>query len=301
MKVSSKIYCFLCLLLLVTFSVLGTYDMLNLKSAFMVEGFETKAGSVTDSDGNTHYAAQGPRGNVAYGSIENTNESVNPNNPNNYNARAGSITDSDGNTYYAAQGPQGNIAYGKVDSDGNATVHTTGGPSNNGEIKGVTVTGPEGNTYYAVEGPRGNVVYGEEGSGEFGIYYPEDGIIIDETIPPNANNFIRKTQVVPPVCPACPYPPPPANNLDSNGQPQDLTNPNYPPPPNGNPQNGSLYSSTPTVDQMIEQIKKEKCPPCPACARCPEPAFECKKVPNYKSPASDNYLPMPVLNDFSSF
>lgn len=24
-----------------------------------------------------------------------------------------------------------------------------------------------------------------------------------------------------------------------------------------------------------------KCPPCPACARCPEPAFECKKVPNY--------------------
>jgi hypothetical protein len=75
--------------------------------------------------------------------------------------------------------------------------------------------------------------------------------------------------------------------------------------------------------------KKEKCPPCPACARCPEPAFECKKVPNYESDFfddgtsspdnmdSDNrFRPgallmkesngesngvMPVLNDFSQF
>ena len=43
-----------------------------------------------------------------------------------------------------------------------------------------------------------------------------------------------------------------------------------------------------------------KCPPCPPCARCPEPAFECKKVPNYRS-TDDRYLPKPVLNDFSQF
>ena len=40
--------------------------------------------------------------------------------------------------------------------------------------------------------------------------------------------------------------------------------------------------------------------PCPACARCPEPAFDCKKVPNYRSGNVD-YLPRPVLTDFSSF
>lgn len=41
-------------------------------------------------------------------------------------------------------------------------------------------------------------------------------------------------------------------------------------------------------------------PPCPPCARCPEPAFECKKVPNYR--ANDpNTLPRPILTDFSSF
>ena len=27
--------------------------------------------------------------------------------------------------------------------------------------------------------------------------------------------------------------------------------------------------------------RQEPCPACPACERCPEPAFECKKVPNY--------------------
>lgn len=43
-----------------------------------------------------------------------------------------------------------------------------------------------------------------------------------------------------------------------------------------------------------------KCPPCPPCARCPEPAFDCKKVPNYSS-INQDFLPIPVLNDFSTF
>lgn len=46
--------------------------------------------------------------------------------------------------------------------------------------------------------------------------------------------------------------------------------------------------------------RQEKCPPCPACARCPEPSFECKKVPNYNA-INNNYLPVPVLNSFSTF
>jgi hypothetical protein len=47
-------------------------------------------------------------------------------------------------------------------------------------------------------------------------------------------------------------------------------------------------------------MESTKCPPCPACARCPEPAFDCKKVPNYNS-INNSYLPMPVLSDFSNF
>jgi hypothetical protein len=41
-------------------------------------------------------------------------------------------------------------------------------------------------------------------------------------------------------------------------------------------------------------------PPCPPCGRCPESSFECKKVPNYGNSQSD-FMPMPVLNDFSTF
>ena len=44
----------------------------------------------------------------------------------------------------------------------------------------------------------------------------------------------------------------------------------------------------------------DKCQPCPPCARCPEPSFECKKVPNYQS-NNVSYLPRPLLNNFSTF
>jgi hypothetical protein len=46
--------------------------------------------------------------------------------------------------------------------------------------------------------------------------------------------------------------------------------------------------------------RQEKCPPCPAPQRCKEPSFECKKVPNYNA-INEDYLPQPVLNDFSTF
>jgi len=60
------------------------------------------------------------------------------------------------------------------------------------------------------------------------------------------------------------------------------------------------------IEQLKEQLKQLKqydgnAPPCPACERCPEPSFDCKKVPNYRSSSVSNYLPMPVLNDFSTF
>lgn len=68
--------------------------------------------------------------------------------------------------------------------------------------------------------------------------------------------YMLKSEIVPPVCPACP-----------------------------------------TVTSCPRQ---EPCRPCPPCGRCPEPAFDCKKVPNYKT-NDDNYLPRPVLADFSQF
>lgn len=75
--------------------------------------------------------------------------------------------------------------------------------------------------------------------------------------------------------------------------------------------------------EVCPKIQK-KCRPCPPCGRCPEPSFECKKVPNYNAP-SNQFLPgfygnasisgsaspiggsasssqpMPVLNSFADF
>lgn len=56
----------------------------------------------------------------------------------------------------------------------------------------------------------------------------------------------------------------------------------------------------PSVKCDKESKDNSKCPPCPPCARCPEPAFECKKVPNYAR-VNDDTMPYPVLNSFSQF
>jgi hypothetical protein len=64
----------------------------------------------------------------------------------------------------------------------------------------------------------------------------------------------------------------------------------------------SSYSGSDYMpDKKKEKDKNDSCPPCPACERCPEPAFDCKKVPNYRSPSIGSYLPMPILTDFSKF
>lgn len=96
-------------------------------------------------------------------------------------------------------------------------------------------------------------------------------------IPPgNEDLYILKSEVVPPVCPACP---PPILKCNDDKPP----------------------------------------PPCPPCARCPEPRFDCKKVPNYGSgnlganyfggggqfgsmpSTSGNFLPYPSVSNYSTF
>lgn len=78
------------------------------------------------------------------------------------------------------------------------------------------------------------------------------GIPKSQIAPGQEDLYILKSQVIPPVCPACP-----TTIVNTCNRPHSGDN--------------------------------ETCPPCPACARCPEPAFECKKVPTYR--AANQYLP----------
>lgn len=68
---------------------------------------------------------------------------------------------------------------------------------------------------------------------------------------------------------------------------------------------GSSANSNSDMSKSLASILGGKggdtCPPCPSCERCPEPSFTCEKRINYRSPNVGNYLPLPVLNDFSTF
>jgi hypothetical protein len=101
--------------------------------------------------------------------------------------------------------------------------------------------------------------------------YPAHAVKRRHEIPPGDENlYILKSEIVPPVCPACPP------VIEGGGCPAACKATCAPcprPPP---------------------------IPPCPPCERCPEPQFQCKKVPDYKNIIPGN-LPRPLLNDFSQF
>jgi hypothetical protein len=132
--------------------------------------------------------------------------------------------------------------------------------SGNSGANAAYVTGPNGNSAGYATGPNGNTVAGSNynssgnSNGQYDSTMPQG--IPASMIPQGQEDlYILKSEIVPPVCPACP--------------------------------------------QSTACPRKEKCPECPGCQRCPEPAYDCKLVPNYS--ASNQYLPAPVLNSFSTF
>ena len=126
--------------------------------------------------------------------------------------------------------------------------------------------GYESKTYTGPQGNSATIATGSQGNSAVVTTNKSsnaDGIKRSEIPPGDEDLYILKTEIVPPVCPTCPT----YNGAGAAG--------------------GSCG-------------RTEPCPACPPCARCPEPAFECKKVPNYSS-NNDRFLPKPVLNDFSTF
>ena len=177
-----------------------------------------------------------------------------------YGGSATAVTGPYGNTAYYAEGPYGNAVAGTTSNNSDpyyngASATQYYGP--NGGSAG-SVTGPYGNTAYYAQGPNGNAVAGTNANNNQNYYDTLPQGIPASQIPSGQEDlYILKSQVVPPVCPACPV-------------------------------------------QTASCPREEPCPPCEPCGRCPEPAFECKKVPNYNA-IDNNYLPAPVLANFSTF
>lgn len=138
--------------------------------------------------------------------------------------------------------------------------NNTTGSDYNTAYSSSTYYGPNGGQATTVSGPAGNT-YATYDSSAYYNSLPQ-GIPRSQIPDGQEDLYILKTQVVPPVCPKCPDPIVQSSDSDN-------------------------FDTT-------------KCPPCPPCARCPEPAFDCKKVPNY-SAFNQDFMPVPVLNSFSTF
>ena len=202
------------------------------------------------------------------------------------------VTQPDGTTsVYTVTNTQSTVVPPPQQPTSQSSTYTSGqnySYYNGPNVNAGTVSTPSGTTYAWATGPQGNTaVTSSNSKSAYDSSLPPG--IPKSMIPPGQEDlYILKSQVVPPVCPACP-----ACGTNLPHPPMDQNNTNSASPSSKSSSLSNYFSSTPP--------SSEKCPPCPACARCPEPAFECKKVPNYNSAGSSQYLPMPVVSDFSSF
>ena len=168
-------------------------------------------------------------------------------------------------------GPMGPMGLrGPAGKDGVTTVKTisaaAGTSANNINSTGTPLTPAPVSSNAAATATASSPTspWGNAGAGSVGI--------TQANIPPGSQDlYMLKTQVTPPSNP-----------------PGSSTSPN----PNGN--------DNPSPTQTCG-CKPAPVQPCPPCERCPEPAFDCKRVPNYNSTSINQYLPQPVLADFSQF
>jgi len=179
------------------------------------------------------------------------------------------ITDSNGKQAVEITTPNGSkIIYG---GDNAYTYNSQDGTINQYDADNNT-TGSDYNTAYSsstYNGPNGGQATTYTGPAgntyatyDSSAYYnsSNQGIPRSQIPAGDEDLYILKSQIVPPVCPKCPDP----------------------------------------IVQCPDNTDVTKCPPCKPCGRCPEPAFSCKKVPNYSS-FNQDFMPVPVLNDFSTF
>ena len=201
-------------------------------------------------------------------------------NMDNYNSQDDTLNNSyDVDQYYGPNGgqattvtgPQGNTAGAVTTANGNTYTGTNYNSNSNSNFNKNQYYGPNGSQATTVTGPQGNtagVATTANGNTYAGTNY--DSSAYYNSLPPGVPKsqipdgqedlYILKSEVIPPVCPVCPQP----------------------------------------IVQCPNNYDASKVPPCPPCARCPEAAFDCKKVPNYNA-FNPDYMPVPVLNDFSSF
>lgn len=273
----------------------------------------------SDTSGNTtNYVSHSPAGTSTFNSTTDPNTGTKTyDNYNHYDGTSANTPLVNGTVFYGQNGGQvvvitgadGKInikvilpndptpvVYNYADVDkwtgpnGTATLVQTGGAAT------IKVSLNNGQTYVYTVNQIGNT------SNYTTSYYGSTG-----APPPAQSDYYSYSQT---GTPPPPPPPPPPNDIYNQpvAAAAVATNTNAIPASMIPPGQEDLYvlkSSIippvcPACPTVVNTCDKKDCPPCPAPQRCPEPMFDCKKVPNYNA-VNNPYLPVPILNDFSQF
>jgi len=324
MKMSATALFFFVLLLLglILFSFLGTR-----RQGFTTNSYTTENGgqakTVTTNKGNTYGVATGPQGNMMAGSSTNYD---------NYNHYTGSSTPTlfygpNGGTARVIQTPTNNTIV-ITSQNGTTDIYYIDNPTDSSTTTSTNTNtnNTTMNTYYGPNGASATIVTDNSGkqmveistSSGNKIVYTQDNMYQSPTNDMNSDNDISNTNTT--------YPSSTSSMNTSSMNTSSLSNQGtnydssayYNSLPQGVPRSQipqgqeDLYIlktevvppvcpvCPPPIVQCPDKFDASKCPPCPPCARCPEPSFECKKVPNY-SAFNPDIMPVPVLTNFSSF
>jgi hypothetical protein len=209
-----------------------------------------------------------------------------------------STTDITKNTFYGSNG-----GFCKVYSDGTNYF--------------IEVQPPNGSMYFLTSNnpgtPASIATLGGVGGGGVGVQLGAGGLGLSNPYAPYPDTtgslFMLKSEMVPPVCPRCPDVNPglvaDAQMYEKNQAQQQQQGDN--PVVNdanvfNNPQPASANEGGPKKYRKDGGNCKE-CRPCKPCGRCPEPNFECKKVPNYEAIRMNDptMIPLVGMTDYSTF
>ena len=329
MKMSATALFFFVLLLLglILFSFLGTR-----RQGFTTNSYTTENGgqakTVTTNNGNTYGVATGSQGNMVAGSSTNYD---------NYNHYTGSSIPTlfygpNGGTARVIQTPTNNTIV-ITSQNGTTDIYYIDNPTDSSTNTNNTsnTSSATMNTYYGPNGASATIVTDNSGkqmveistSSGNKIVYTQDNMYQSPTNDMNSDNDISNTNTSYPSSTSSTYPSSTSStypssssstyqgtNYDSsayyNSLPQGVPRSQI---PQGQEDLYILKTEVvppvcpvcpPPIVQCPDNFDSSKCPPCPPCARCPEPSFECKKVPNYSAFNPDT-MPVPALANFSSF
>jgi len=243
------------------------------------------------------------------------------------------ISGSNGSNIIQITNSNGQITTFSTNNPSSSSSSSSNSYNSSTGLYNTTFYGQNGGTAQIITGPNGsNLIQITNSNGQITTFSPNNSSSSYSVYTPPPTSY-PPTSYPPTSYPPTSYPPPPTNSSYSSpysSYSDDYTSPytqTSSPYTQSSPTSSYNYSSSLPPGIPMSQIppgqedlyilkseivppvcpapvpavqsSTEQCAPCPPCARCPQPNFECKKVPNYSS--SNNDLPTASMSPYSTY